>query len=351
MKRDQRSHPTPGDGGEPSPDAMAADWLVAHDGGLTPERQREFDRWLAADISHARAWAEACRAWTHLDRLAEMKHDERFVAAPEPRRGRWLAWSAVAAVLALGGLLWFQLSPRMSVRSEPRVVTIMPEQRTLPDGSVVELNHGSEVREEFTASERRVCLVRGEARFAVTKNPARPFVVEAGGVTVRAVGTAFNVRLDRAAVEVLVTEGKVQVNAPSVSSPAIGAAPAAPEIGNKEVVETPMVEMGQRLVVGLGRNARPMEISAISPLEMARSQAWRETKLQFHDMPLSQVAAAFNHHNPAVRIMVHPSVAHVLIAGTFRADNAEVFVRLLEEGFDIRSERRADGTILLRTAQ
>ena len=52
----------------------------------------------------------------------------------------------------------------------------------------------------------------GEAYFTVAKNPGRPFVVAAGGVGVRAVGTAFNVRLDSDAVEVLVTEGRVQVS-------------------------------------------------------------------------------------------------------------------------------------------
>ena len=64
----------------------------------------------------------------------------------------------------------------------------------------------------FNAAERRVLLSRGEVHFAVTKNPARPFVVRAGNVDVRAAGTAFNVNLQSATAGVLVTEGKVSVS-------------------------------------------------------------------------------------------------------------------------------------------
>ena len=64
------------------------------------------------------------------------------------------------------------------------------ESRALDDGTVVELNGGAEIEVQFTAAERRLRLVRGEAHFQVAKNPLRPFVVEAGGVAVRAVGTA-----------------------------------------------------------------------------------------------------------------------------------------------------------------
>src|SRR5204863_5888557 len=83
-----------------------------------------------------------------------------------------------------------------------------------PDGSVVELNRGAVVSAHFTASERRMRLVSGEANFKVAKDPQRPFVVEARGVAVRAVGTAFNVRIDAVSVEVLVTEGVVNVAQP-----------------------------------------------------------------------------------------------------------------------------------------
>jgi transmembrane sensor len=84
------------------------------------------------------------------------------------------------------------------------------ERLALPDGSRVELKDGSEVVVQYSASERRVKLTGGEAHFTVWKDKTRPFIVNAAGVEVRAVGTAFNVRLEAKSVEVLVTEGRVE---------------------------------------------------------------------------------------------------------------------------------------------
>src|SRR5690349_20668988 len=48
---------------------------------------------------------------------------------------------------------------------------------------------------DFSAKSRAVRLIAGEALFQVAKDAARPFVVAAGDARVRAIGTAFNVRL------------------------------------------------------------------------------------------------------------------------------------------------------------
>ena len=57
----------------------------------------------------------------------------------------------------------------------------------LPAGSRAELRDDARLSTEFTAGVRRVVLDRGEAHFEVQKDPARPFVVVAGRLEVRAV--------------------------------------------------------------------------------------------------------------------------------------------------------------------
>lgn len=85
---------------------------------------------------------------------------------------------------------------------------------TLPDGSEVELNSGSEVRYNrlFSLSNREIEL-NGEAFFSV-QNGEIPFEVNANGTTVRVTGTRFNVRSwsegPGEETEVTVTEGSVQ---------------------------------------------------------------------------------------------------------------------------------------------
>ena len=80
---------------------------------------------------------------------------------------------------------------------------------TLADGSIVTLNTASRIETRMNGQERTVRLLEGEAFFEVAHDATRPFRVYAGdGMTV-AVGTAFSVRLNKNAVEVVVSEGKV----------------------------------------------------------------------------------------------------------------------------------------------
>ena len=88
---------------------------------------------------------------------------------------------------------------------------LAPRTRVLADRAAAELNGPALIGPDYSVSERHGRLERGEAHCMVTKDPARPCTVTAGGVTVRAVGTAFNVRLVGAAVEVLVPEGQVRL--------------------------------------------------------------------------------------------------------------------------------------------
>jgi len=106
-----------------------------------------------------------------------------------------------------------------------------------------------------------VRLVRGEAHFTVAKNPARPFIVEAGGVAVRAVGTAFDVRHADGAIEVLVTEGKVHVRAARAARRIQVPAPAP--------IATPLVA-GERAVVD---TTRPATAPAVAVVERQRHRS------------------------------------------------------------------------------
>ena len=82
---------------------------------------------------------------------------------------------------------------------------------TLDDGSALALNTSSVLQVKFAADERRIVLRQGEASFQVAHDEDRPFVVQAGDVSVRAVGTAFSVRMRQQELEVVVTEGVVEV--------------------------------------------------------------------------------------------------------------------------------------------
>ncbi|MDR1273795.1 MAG: DUF4974 domain-containing protein [Odoribacteraceae bacterium] len=84
-----------------------------------------------------------------------------------------------------------QQAPRFNTMIVPRTGEY---ELLLDDGSRVILNSESELRfpVSFTREERRVFL-KGEGYFEVARNEGRPFIVTAGGVDLRVLGTAFNV--------------------------------------------------------------------------------------------------------------------------------------------------------------
>ncbi len=323
--------------------AAAAQWLARRDRGLTAADQDEYLQWLSSDPRHGETLARLEKTWGILDGLAEWRPEHSAQPNPDllarPRWARRIVFASVLAGLAAAAAVAFVLVPRATepTSAPANVVHVIPqpERLALSDGSVVELNHGGKIETDFTPGERRVRLVRGEAHFTVAKNPLRPFIVEAGSVAVRAVGTAFDVRRDTAAVAVLVTEGKVQVER--------HAAPAAP------AVATPLVA-GERVVVETTAPRAPV-VTTLSSAEIERALVWQGVRLEFENLPLSEVVAEFNIRNSAQIAVADPETGALRVGGSFRADNVDGFVRLLAVSFGVKSERRDDGVLLLRRSR
>jgi transmembrane sensor len=187
----------------------------------------------------------------------------------------------------------------------------------------------------FTPDERRVRLIRGEAHFSVAKNPRRPFIVQAEQVEAKAVGTAFNVLLAAQAVEVIVTEGRVQVRPPGQLDAS---------------AEEPLVTEGQRAVVSLTEPGAKPRITRIDPNKITQLLSWQFRQLDFADAPLAQVVAEFNRDNHRKIVVDDPALETLLIGASLRSDNIEGFVRMLETSFHVTAERRDDGVIVLRRA-
>lgn len=335
---------------DPAPiDLAAADWLVRRDRGFTAEEQDEFFQWLAADPRHGEWFARHQQTWKTFNLLAEWRPEHAsepnpdLLAQPARARPRFqparLAAAAGVAVLLAALALWRGTAGEGGAEAPaPVAVAQGYERRVLEDGSVLELNRGAAVSVHYTASERAIELQRGEAHFTVAKNPARPFLVRAAGVAVRAVGTAFNVRRGAAAVEVLVTEGRIEVQSPDA-----GGAQARPEPAT--------LIAGQRAVVPLAADGGGPVVTAVTPEDTARLLAWQPQLLDFSSTPLAEVVAEFNRRN-AVRIVVaDPEIAAIPIVASFRSDNVDAFLRLLEVTADVRVERRGPDEIVLHRAR
>ena len=323
----------------------AAQWTVRRDRGLSSAESIEYELWLAADPRHAAAMNRSAAAWSLLDRLPESAAVPVLAAATR-RRSFWRRSVVVVslAVAAAFALVAVRYAPAPSPSPSPAVASTPaagPRQFTLSDGTVVQLNTGGEVIEQFTAAERRVLLARGEAHFAVTKNPARPFVVRAGNLDVRAVGTAFNVHLQSAAVDVLVTEGVVQLKSSAEATPAY--APVARE-------PIPLLSPGQRAVVSFApvSSATSVVVTTASPEEISRTLAWRAPLLRLGGSTLAELVLEFQRRSGQRVILADPALASLRVGGRFRADDLAGFTHLLATTLDLEVDHGADGTLVLR---
>jgi transmembrane sensor len=312
----------------------AAAWVERRERGLSPEEQDEFLQWLAADPLHGQWLAlhqRTANTWTRLSdwRPEHSQRPNPDLLAPA-QRTRWFvpAGLAVAAGLVMA-FIWRQPRVESTSRASSGKAVADYERKILEDGSAVELNRGALIEVRFTASERRVVLTNGEALFTVIENPARPFIVHARGAEVRAVGTAFNVRLDAATMEVLVTQGRVEVASPQFS-------------GGK-----PQVASGYRAIVSL-TSPEPPRITAVTAEETARLLAWQPQLLDFSSTPLDRVLAEFNRRNRIQLVLADPTLSEVRVVATVRSDNVEGLMRFLADEFGVRAEPRGHGEILLR---
>ena len=340
-------------------ESAAAEWLVRHDRGLTPAQQDEFLSWLTASAAHRASFERHRRLWGDFNALAQWRPEHGTVPNPDllarhrrPSPWRWAAPALLAAAAVALLLVW------SSANRAPNHATLAFEattyrQETLSDGSVLDLNRGAHVVVQFTAAERRVLLVQGEAQFAVAKNPARPFVVRAGGVEVRAVGTAFNVKLAGPNLEVLVTEGTVHVSQQTVvvTPTSMAAGAAAGSAPSAAPVVLAALTAGQRTVISVATVIAPPVVVPASVPEIARLLDWQPRLLDFESTPLAEVVENFNRRNSLRLVLGDDGLRALPIVASIRSDNVEGFVRLLEGTMGVRADRSSTGQIVLRRAR
>lgn len=329
----------------------AAEWLVKFDRGLTAAEQDAFSDWLAADPRHG-DWLALHRSMVgDFSLLTQWRPEHSGEPNPDllarpARRIHWLA-PAVLAAAAVIAIAFFRPSPSPKETVAEVAGAAELERRILQDGSTVDLNRGAVVTVNYTAEVRRVTLVRGEALFTVTKNSERPFVVAAGGVDVRAVGTAFNVRLAATDVEVLVTEGQVAVASASVPA-GTSASPSASADAARAII--PLLAEGQRATVSLQGTASP-EIVAVTRAESDRLLAWQPQLLDFSSAPLEFAVAELNRRNRVQFVIADPELAVMPIIASIRSDKVEGFAQFLAATPGVQIERRSENEIVLRRRQ
>jgi transmembrane sensor len=271
---------------------------------LSAQEQADLEEWLASDPRHRGALLRARAQWTDLDRLSVLTGHRVLVSGAVTRRRwqrHWLSAASVTVVAILATAVWYQHGSRVYVSDVGEVRTIQ-----LADGSHMVLDADTRATVHFDKALREIELASGEGLFQVTKDPARPFVVRAGPVSVRAVGTVFAVRSLGGRVDVTVTEGVVELVDHRGGESHVIRRVSANE--HASVTETQQVE-----VENLARG------------EAQRRLAWREGMLDFAGEPLSVAVDQLNRRNRRQIVIDDSQLGSLPVVGNFHANDPDGF--------------------------
>jgi transmembrane sensor len=313
---------------------------------VTEETRRAFADWLAESPRHMTLYESIDRVWTSLQtsaadpQILALRHETALrLTRRASVTARPLRWVAAAAIVTIGIALTAvtvrpgsehpgltSLLDVFHLRDTDHYETVTGERLAfaLRDGSQVTLDTQSELKVEFTATERIVRLRRGQAFFEVAKDPRKPFVVEVRGRRFVAVGTAFDVRVDGDQVKVTMVEGTVRVE-PSHASPPVRAT----------------ITAGEQLIADTQREDR------VRPADSERSTSWRRGQLVFDNTRLADAVAELNRYSDSKIQLADADLAELRLSGAFATGRPTVFVEAVTAYFPIQITRSDDKAVVL----
>jgi transmembrane sensor len=330
----------------------ASAWFVEFRvGDIDRDTRTEFSAWLRRSPEHIQAYLEVTATYaaipspdphdkidvsaliararasleSNLMLLAPSAQPQQTAEFCDRRAGRTRPWAALAAslfIVSMGVWLYIQRDIYSTAIGEQRSIT-------LADGSTIELNADSRIRLHFTAHERSVELLEGQAQFEVARDRARPFVVRSAGTQVRAIGTLFDVYRKRTGTLVTVIEGRVAVTEDTPGMP-----------DSKRVTkrdEEPIyLAAGEQVTVTRTAISKPAQPN------VAATTAWTRRRLVFENAALAEVAEEFNRYNTRPLIIDPSAPLDFHVSGTYSARKPESLVRFLraQEGIRVTETER-----------
>lgn len=299
-------------------DDQAAAWVARMDGSeWSSDQETALAEWLALDRRCQGALLQAQALWLSIDADlgASLPATERGLLK---RRGVIIGGAGMLAASLVGFGLWS--------RSPTVFRTGLGEIRQVPlaDGSSTAINTASAIEITLSSERRAVRLAKGEAWFKVAKDTRRPFVVEAGGVMVRAVGTAFSVRRREEGADVLVTEGVIEAWAGQSDRPLL------------------RLTAGQRAYIGDDSEVR---VELDTPSVVDRTLAWRQGSIDLDGDTLASAVNEFNRYNRRKLVLADVRLANRQFDGTFRTDDPEGFAGAVGAIFGVPIDLSDDSDI------
>jgi transmembrane sensor len=280
---------------------------------------RDFQAWRQSPANDA-AYSAVEKRWEASARLAndpDIRAATAEVLRKRPPRQTTRFPHVGTALLGAGLLAGCALAGWLVMTAAPTIYsTHVGEQHlvVLKDGSRVHLNTDSQVQVKFSSGERRVVLARGEAFFEAAHDAARPFIVEADGARIRAVGTKFDVRRGSAGVQVTLLEGRVQV-------------------GHTDQPNQATLLPNQQLVV------TQASITAPAFVDGDQTASWTTGRLVFRGVTLATAIDEINRYTTRKIVLAGSSaLANKKVSGSFDPGDPKAFVEAATSFYDLQAD-------------
>ncbi|MDR2913249.1 MAG: DUF4974 domain-containing protein [Tannerella sp.] len=192
----------------------------------------------------------------------------------------------------------------------------------LPDSSVVFLNSGSKLSYPSVFDRERSVTLTGEGYFIVRSDSLHPFLVHASDVSIKALGTEFNVKAypEEQRIETVLVNGSVEILKKDQINPIVELNPGEKATYTKSAPAQPVTETAKehaRMIVGT--EPKP-DVST----------GWVENRLVFDAEPFEQIAVRlerwFN-----VKIEIHNAgLRKARLSGRYDTENIEQVIHSLQ---------------------
>ncbi|MEO5648310.1 MAG: FecR domain-containing protein [Ginsengibacter sp.] len=266
-----------------------------------------------------------------------------------------MGWAAIwGGIILLAGSSFFMLKYLEKTAPQPIATKIKqvelpygaPVKKLLPDSSVVWLNAGSHIwyADNFVQKNRDVYL-DGEAFFSVKHDAKHPFIVHAGNITVRALGTKFNVLAykNENKIEATLISGKIMVKIDGKPDQSIILIP-----NEKLTVTNQNLDLtNKNTEVGKGVSFEVKEVSPIVSSATLPEVAWLQDKLAFQNEAFDELAKRMERRYNIRIIFKDTSLGEERLSGVFENENIKKAMDLLQMTTSFRYRIQGDSAVYL----
>lgn len=331
----------------------ANQWVLLLQRGLSNEDKQTLIAWINADKKHHKAVVNAAKHMQDKNIVAQLNGIfplERASAKPS----LFLSYIALAACIIFSSMTAYNLLINGNFSQQDNTQnsfftqtyqTQLGEQATytLPDGSELSLNTNSFVKVNYSAFQRQLTLVEGEAYFKVSKDKARPFTVSVANKAFTALGTAFNIRKENNLTMALtVTEGTVLLSEKAQLTDHLSF------VGGNVLPLSEMpgivVKTGQKAFI---KNNVFKEKRQISSHQLQKDIAWQQGVLIFDGTPLTDALKEISRYSNTHFKIADNEISTIKISGYYKTGDINGLLQSLHDTFAISHKKESYKKIVL----